>query len=319
MKRWHAWLALPPQGGRSSRHRRAMSDCADTAERVRDGAIAAFGRFGELRNSFAIISSFFRVRMELARDSRLRFFVNGEEVDASTEEPDMLLLDYLRLRMRLTGAKLGCGEVSSARARVPRAARARGALAARGWAYSLLFRNWPPQGGCGACTVVMSSRPNGPHASWHAPHRAINACLTPIAALAGAAITTVEGVGDLRMGLHPIVRRSRRPRACGMATRQSPWGRPLPAQQTRIATMHGSQCGFCTPGFVMSMFVPIAGSRGRPASVTAPDPQLRQGPGERGCHGPGHRGLPGRQPVSVRASLALRVCRPRADRPHRST
>lgn len=59
-------------------------------------------------------------------------------------------------------------------------------------------------------------------------HRSANACLTPICALDGFAVTTIEGIGGLSAGLHPI--------------------------QRRIASMHGSQCGFCTPGIVMSIY-----------------------------------------------------------------
>jgi len=57
---------------------------------------------------------------------------------------------------------------------------------------------------------------------------AINACLTAICAVHGLAVTTVEGIGNTRTKLHPI--------------------------QERIAKAHGSQCGFCTPGIVMSMY-----------------------------------------------------------------
>lgn len=46
-----------------------------------------------------------------AYSDKLHFFVNGKLIDASAEEPDMFLLDFLRLRLGLTGAKLGCGEV----------------------------------------------------------------------------------------------------------------------------------------------------------------------------------------------------------------
>lgn len=46
--------------------------------------------------------------------------------------------------------------------------------------------------------------------------------------LDGLAITTVEGIGSVQTGLHPV--------------------------QERIAQAHGIQCGFCTPGFVMSMY-----------------------------------------------------------------
>lgn len=59
-------------------------------------------------------------------------------------------------------------------------------------------------------------------------HFAVNACLTPICSVHGLAVTTVEGIGSTRTKLHPV--------------------------QERIAKAHGSQCGFCTPGIVMSMY-----------------------------------------------------------------
>jgi len=59
-------------------------------------------------------------------------------------------------------------------------------------------------------------------------HLAINACLAPVASMHGLAVTTVEGIGSIKTGLHPV--------------------------QKRIAEAHGSQCGFCTPGIVMSMY-----------------------------------------------------------------
>lgn len=52
--------------------------------------------------------------------------------------------------------------------------------------------------------------------------------MTPICAVHGLAITTVEGIGSVKTKLHPV--------------------------QERIAKAHGSQCGFCTPGIVMSMY-----------------------------------------------------------------
>lgn len=57
---------------------------------------------------------------------------------------------------------------------------------------------------------------------------AVNACLTPICAIHGLSVTTVEGIGSIKTQLHPV--------------------------QERIAKAHGSQCGFCTPGIVMSMY-----------------------------------------------------------------
>ncbi|MEQ2171764.1 hypothetical protein GOODEAATRI_014075, partial [Goodea atripinnis] len=59
-------------------------------------------------------------------------------------------------------------------------------------------------------------------------HYSANACLLPLCQLHGAAITTVEGIGSSKTRIHPV--------------------------QERIAKAHGSQCGFCTPGMVMSMY-----------------------------------------------------------------
>ncbi|PVD26234.1 hypothetical protein C0Q70_13904 [Pomacea canaliculata] len=64
--------------------------------------------------------------------------------------------------------------------------------------------------------------------------RIANACLLPVCSLHGAAVTTVEGIGSLRTKLHPV--------------------------QERIASAHGTQCGFCTPGFVMSMYTLLRNS-----------------------------------------------------------
>ncbi|XP_068101230.1 aldehyde oxidase-like [Hyperolius riggenbachi] len=80
-------------------------------------------------------------------------------------------------------------------------------------------------GGCGACTVMISViHP----VSKKILHYSANACLLPICSLQGAAVTTVEGIGSTTTKLHPV--------------------------QERIAKAHGSQCGFCTPGMVMSMY-----------------------------------------------------------------
>uniref|UniRef100_A0A8C9SVW9 Xanthine dehydrogenase/oxidase n=1 Tax=Scleropages formosus TaxID=113540 RepID=A0A8C9SVW9_SCLFO len=81
------------------------------------------------------------------------------------------------------------------------------------------------EGGCGACTVMVS------RFSSHQDriiHFAVNACLAPLCSLHHSAVTTVEGIGSVASKLHPV--------------------------QERIARAHGSQCGFCTPGIVMSMY-----------------------------------------------------------------
>lgn len=74
------------------------------------------------------------------------------------------------------------------------------------------------EGDCGACTVMVRDA-TGVYA--------LNACILFLPQLAGKAVTTVEGA-------------------------QSPDGTAHPVQEA-LVTHHGSQCGFCTPGFVMSM------------------------------------------------------------------
>ncbi|NXP68080.1 AOXA oxidase, partial [Chloropsis cyanopogon] len=80
-------------------------------------------------------------------------------------------------------------------------------------------------GGCGACTVMISTYEP---ASKKIRHYSANACLLPICTLYGAAVTTVEGIGSTKTRIHPV--------------------------QERLAKCHGSQCGFCTPGMVMSIY-----------------------------------------------------------------
>lgn len=77
-------------------------------------------------------------------------------------------------------------------------------------------------GDCGACTVVLAE-PDGEQLRY----RSVNACLTFVSALHGKQVITVE---DLKQQgeLHSV--------------------------QQAMVDCHGSQCGFCTPGFVMSMF-----------------------------------------------------------------
>ncbi len=85
-------------------------------------------------------------------------------------------------------------------------------------------------GDCGACTVVLgelSSGTDNGEDGQQIVYKSINSCLTFVSALHGKQLITVE---DLQQGnkLHP-------------------------AQQAMV-DQHGSQCGFCTPGFVMSLF-----------------------------------------------------------------
>uniref|UniRef100_A0A0M3K673 Xanthine dehydrogenase (inferred by orthology to a D. melanogaster protein) n=1 Tax=Anisakis simplex TaxID=6269 RepID=A0A0M3K673_ANISI len=80
------------------------------------------------------------------------------------------------------------------------------------------------EGGCGACTVMIS---DVDPLDGKIRHYSANACLTPVCAVFGKAVTTVEGIGNTSL-LHPV--------------------------QERLAKAHGSQCGFCTPGFIMAMY-----------------------------------------------------------------
>ncbi len=79
------------------------------------------------------------------------------------------------------------------------------------------------EGDCGACTVVIGELENG-----EARFRAVNSCILFLPMLEGKSVTTVEGV-------------------------KAPDGRLHPVQQAMV-DQHGSQCGFCTPGFVMSLY-----------------------------------------------------------------
>lgn len=82
-------------------------------------------------------------------------------------------------------------------------------------------------GDCGACTVTVAEVMSDEQATPRLRYRTLNACLTLMPALHGKQLITVE---DLR----------HRGRLHGV--------------QQAMVNCHGSQCGFCTPGFVMSLF-----------------------------------------------------------------
>ena len=133
-------------------------------------------------------------------------YVNGKKVSkdlAQKAKPNQTLLTFLREVMGLTGSKLGCAE-----------------------------------GGCGACTVMISRYDDSADASASASaddsesaktkkkvvHYSVNACLMPVLAADGCHVTTVEGLGSVNGGgssendgLHPI--------------------------QKAMVDLHGSQCG----------------------------------------------------------------------------
>ena len=57
------------------------------------------------------------------------------------------------------------------------------------------------EGGCGACTVMVSSYDREEDT---VRHMAVNACLAPLCSVDGMAVTTVEGIGSTRTTLHPV-------------------------------------------------------------------------------------------------------------------
>lgn len=75
------------------------------------------------------------------------------------------------------------------------------------------------EGDCGACSVIVTGRDG--------VARAMNACILFLPQLHGLAVRTVEGISGPGDQLHPV--------------------------QEAMVTHHGSQCGFCTPGFITTM------------------------------------------------------------------
>ncbi|HSV60663.1 MAG TPA: xanthine dehydrogenase small subunit [Variovorax sp.] len=100
------------------------------------------------------------------------------------------------------------------------------------------------EGDCGACTVVIGelAAPGTAGAVDGLSLQTVNACIQFLPTLNGKALFTVE---DLK-------------RQCGPATRNGQHGKhavtPLHPVQQAMVDCHGSQCGFCTPGFVMSLW-----------------------------------------------------------------
>lgn len=138
------------------------------------------------------------LKMESGVRHDLLLYVNGQRVHVEEKNvrPELTLLQFLRNDLGLTGTKLGCGE-----------------------------------GGCGACTVMVSRY--DPSLK-QVRHFSVNSCLAPVCAMDTCAITTVEGVGS-------VAGTSRE-------------GHALHAVQEALAESHGSQCGYCTPGFIMALY-----------------------------------------------------------------
>jgi xanthine dehydrogenase small subunit len=106
-------------------------------------------------------------------------------------------------------------------------------------------------GDCGACTVVvLQSLANGKQRPL-----AINSCLIPVAQMQGKVLITVEGVaetclpGDALLETECSIPQNVRNRAAPVDA----FATLHPVQQAMVRCA-GSQCGYCTPGFVMSLF-----------------------------------------------------------------
>jgi xanthine dehydrogenase small subunit len=87
------------------------------------------------------------------------------------------------------------------------------------------------EGDCGACTVVIARERDG-----RLLYEPVNACIATLGQLDGCELITVEDLAH-EGKLHPV--------------------------QTAMAAGHGSQCGFCTPGIVMSLFAHFHSEGGR--------------------------------------------------------
>jgi aerobic-type carbon monoxide dehydrogenase small subunit (CoxS/CutS family) len=109
--------------------------------------------------------------------------VNGAPVAAECE-PRLLLSDFLRHHLRLTGTHVGC-----------------------------------EQGVCGACTVLVDGAP-------------VRSCLMLAVQADGVSVTTVEGLTDGENDLN--------------------------AAQRALGAAYGLQCGYCTPGIVVSLTAAMA-------------------------------------------------------------
>jgi len=148
--------------------------------------------------------------------------VNGTKCDIANVEPRLLLSDFLRDTLGLTGTHVGC-----------------------------------EHGVCGACTVVM----NGD---------SIRSCLTLAVQANGAEITTVEGLGT--------------PEA-------------LNVLQAQFREHHGLQCGFCTPGMLMT------GEDLLRKYPLASDEEIREGLSGNLCRCTGYQNIV----AAIRSAAARRV------------
>jgi len=96
------------------------------------------------------------------------------------------------------------------------------------------------EGDCGACTVALGTLRDG-----RLVYEPVNSCICLLGMIDGRELVAVEDLAGPEGALHPV--------------------------QDAVLRHHGSQCGFCTPGIVMSLFTlyHAGGRRGRQAVSTA--------------------------------------------------
>lgn len=158
--------------------------------------------------------------------AKISVTVNGEKYDVSDVEPRLLLSDFLRDRLGLTGTHVGC-----------------------------------EHGVCGACTVLV----NGD---------SVRSCLMLAIQANGAEITTVEGLGSPEQ---------------------------LNVLQAQFREHHGLQCGFCTPGMLMT------GEDLLRKYPLATDEDIREGLSGNLCRCTGYQNIV----AAIRSAVAMR----REDKP----
>jgi xanthine dehydrogenase small subunit len=151
----------------------------------------------------------------------IRFFHQGAIVEVGPLTPSRSVLDWLREDAHCTGTKEGCNE-----------------------------------GDCGACTVVIGElAPPGARGTLDGlALRTVNACIQFLPTLDGKALFTVEDLK--RIGAAPGVSGASGASGASAASGASSTSGAIalhPVQQAMV-DCHGSQCGFCTPGFVMSLW-----------------------------------------------------------------
>ncbi|MBK5960754.1 xanthine dehydrogenase small subunit [Rhodoplanes elegans] len=140
------------------------------------------------------------------------------------------------------------------------------------------------EGDCGACTVVLARRRGD-----RVVYEPVNSCIAFLGQIDGAELITVEDLADEVGALHPV--------------------------QAALAQGHGSQCGFCTPGIVMSLFahyhrVSETGPRDRAPSRDEIDEVLAGNL----CRCTGYRPIVDAATASLAAPAADRFARTAAER-----